>query len=104
MFRRTQLTLHQNGRRQILGDGVRTCSDLPRRHLCVLRGDRRIDVVRVDVEADHLVGIDPDTQRALGGKKLRAPDTIDASDFTDDAAIDVIAEFYLVATAVGRCH
>ncbi len=45
-----------------------------------------------EVQADHLVRVDPDAQGALGGKELGAADTIDAAQLADDVAGEIIAE------------
>ncbi len=59
------MSLYQNGGGQILADGVRCSTDLACGDLRILRGDCAVDIASRKVEANKLVGIDPDAHGAL---------------------------------------
>ena len=101
-LRRGQLTLDQHGGRDLLRDRIGLRADSAGGDLSILRLNGRHDVVGRQVEAHHLVRIDPDTHRALCREQLRAADAVDPADLTNDVAVEVIAEPYVVEGTVRR--
>jgi hypothetical protein len=68
----------------------------------VLRFDRDLDIVRRQVQAEQLVGIEPHAHGALGREQPRPTDTGQAPDLGQDVARRHVAEADLVEAAVAR--
>src|SRR5690606_14353794 len=89
-FRRGQLALDVDGSGNLLADRIRRGADATGGNLGVLGGDGADNVFGSQLEADHLVGIHPDTHRTLGGEQLRAAHTRHAADFAEHVAVQVV--------------
>ena len=97
---RGELAANEDGRGDLLVDGVRLRADAAGRDLRILRADGSGDIVDRQTQADHLVRIHPDAHRALGGEERGAADARYAPDFADDVAAHIVAKADRIGIAV----
>ncbi|SBW00568.1 hypothetical protein KL86APRO_11312 [uncultured Alphaproteobacteria bacterium] len=99
---RLQLALHgqRNGDPLSRHGGRR--ADMPGSDLRVLLHDGRRQIVHGQAEGDQLRRIDPDAHRLFGAEELHPADAIDATQFLDDVAGQIVAQRRFVETVVVR--
>jgi hypothetical protein len=102
LFGTGQLPRDENRSSDLLLICIRETTNAACGHLSILCLNCRDDVVRSDVEADHLRRIDPDAHRSLRRKDLSAAYAIDTLKLTKDVSVQIVAQTYCIGLSIGR--